>query len=237
MAKDKTYPRFPESNWWTLRDQFSKSLPPTVTVGYLKSLLRLGTEKAAKNLLPMLRQLGLIDENLKPTPLANDWRSNTKYADTCQQIIENIYDEELRNLYSGNEVDRGAVEEWFKYNAELGEAAARQSAAMYILLNDATPKSSEDFKKKPTATKPADVKKNDDKKSPPVPKAAQSNDGVKTQPTPEHTPIPVIQSPQDNKLSLHIDLQIHISPDATLEQIDKIFESIGKHLGISAKRD
>ncbi len=30
--------------------------------------------------------------------------------------------------------------------------------------------------------------------------------------------------------SLHIDLQIHISSDASFEQIDKIFESIAKHL-------
>jgi hypothetical protein len=33
-----------------------------------------------------------------------------------------------------------------------------------------------------------------------------------------------------NSPSLHIDLQIHISSDASFEQIDKIFESIAKHL-------
>jgi hypothetical protein len=30
--------------------------------------------------------------------------------------------------------------------------------------------------------------------------------------------------------SVHIDLQIHISPEATPEQIDQIFASIGRHL-------
>ena len=30
--------------------------------------------------------------------------------------------------------------------------------------------------------------------------------------------------------SLHIDIQIHISPDATLEQIDQIFASMGKYI-------
>lgn len=30
--------------------------------------------------------------------------------------------------------------------------------------------------------------------------------------------------------SLHIDLQVHISPEATVEQIDKIFASMAKHL-------
>jgi len=30
--------------------------------------------------------------------------------------------------------------------------------------------------------------------------------------------------------SLHIDIQVHISPDSSPEQIDKIFESMAKHL-------
>ena len=30
--------------------------------------------------------------------------------------------------------------------------------------------------------------------------------------------------------SIHIDLQIHISPDMTDEQIDRIFQSIAKHI-------
>ena len=29
---------------------------------------------------------------------------------------------------------------------------------------------------------------------------------------------------------LHVDIQIHISPDSSPEQIDKIFESMAKHL-------
>ncbi|MDN7619565.1 hypothetical protein QZM39_06950 [Burkholderia cenocepacia] len=29
---------------------------------------------------------------------------------------------------------------------------------------------------------------------------------------------------------LHIDVQIHISPESSAEQIDKIFESMAKHL-------
>jgi hypothetical protein len=37
-----------------------------------------------------------------------------------------------------------------------------------------------------------------------------------------------------NRPNLHIDLQIHISPDSTPNQIDTIFASMAKHLyGIS----
>ena len=31
--------------------------------------------------------------------------------------------------------------------------------------------------------------------------------------------------------SIHIDVQIHISPESSAEQINQIFESMGKHLG------
>ncbi|KDB96737.1 hypothetical protein AZ19_0498 [Bordetella bronchiseptica E012] len=31
--------------------------------------------------------------------------------------------------------------------------------------------------------------------------------------------------------SVHIDVQVHISPDTTPEQIDRIFASMSKHLG------
>ena len=37
-------------------------------------------------------------------------------------------------------------------------------------------------------------------------------------------------SSNNNGPNLHIDLQIHISPDSTPEQIEAIFESMEKHL-------
>lgn len=42
-------------------------------------------------------------------------------------------------------------------------------------------------------------------------------------------PIPIASQAQDGP-EVHIDIQIHISPESTTEQIDKIFESMAKHL-------
>ena len=42
--------------------------------------------------------------------------------------------------------------------------------------------------------------------------------------------LPTNQAPCSNKPNLHIDLQIHISPDSTPEQIECIFSSMAKHL-------
>lgn len=39
-------------------------------------------------------------------------------------------------------------------------------------------------------------------------------------------------TPESRSPSIHFDIQIHISPDVTNDQIDKIFESMSKHLKI-----
>lgn len=41
---------------------------------------------------------------------------------------------------------------------------------------------------------------------------------------------PVVTQSTKSKPSLHIDIQIHISPEASPDQIEKIFESMAKHL-------
>jgi len=46
---------------------------------------------------------------------------------------------------------------------------------------------------------------------------------------PEHANI-AVASPKKLSPSIHVDVHIHIPPEATLDQIDKIFESMGKHL-------
>lgn len=52
---------------------------------------------------------------------------------------------------------------------------------------------------------------------------------------PLHTPVATPQSPptpirQSGQPSVHIDIQVHISPESTSEQIDTIFKSMAKHL-------
>lgn len=135
MAEKQSYPRIPTSNWWTLRSQFQKTLPSNVTTSYLKSLLSLTNEKGASNLLSPLKQLGLIDDDNKPTPRANDWRSDVKYEDTCKQMIKEIYPQELLDLFPGPEIDKKAVTDWFMHTASLGKGAADFTAATFILLN------------------------------------------------------------------------------------------------------
>jgi hypothetical protein len=234
-----TFPKLPEKNWWVLRDQFAKSMPKEVTVGYLKTLLQLSSEDSARNLLSPLRQLGLIDEDSKPTDLANNWRNDQKYADACSQMRE-IYPEELRDLFPVGSVDRKKLEDWFKYNGKLGDAAAKQATSLYLLLLDSKPKSSVEFMSSKSTRNSNDTKNTRTRQSTTTNKnKPEISVPPKTSADTQEKQLSTKTVPGDNLenwFSLHIDLQIHISPEASADQIDNIFASMAKHI-ISMRRD
>ena len=117
----------------------------------------------------------------------------------------------------GPTVDRVVVERWFANKTGLGEGAAKKMAAFYEMLIIADPTETQTVNKKP--------------KSPPI----QIKTGKTTSPT-ITTPKEKVKDVIDPKItglsqpSIHLDIQIHISPDATAEQIDQVFDSIAKHL-------
>jgi len=218
----QTYPRLPKSNWWTLRSQFKKTIPSIVTISYLKSLLNLDSEKSARNLLGPLKQLGLIDAENKPTQRANDWRDDKKYTEVCNSMVKEIYPSDLVDLFPDSEVDFEAVKNWFMHSGQLGEGAASQNAQMFVLLKSGL---SDQALTGPNMVKQTSPKKNnrgngrakkDSNKSIEDERVIKENVGIPA----DKTGLP----------SVHIDLQIHISPDASSEQIDKVFESIARHL-------
>lgn len=225
MADNNTYPKIPEKNWWSIRAQFRRSMPPAVTGSYLKSLLDLTSDKAASNLLSPLKQMKLIDDEGKPTDRANEWRDDNKYSSVCEQIVEEIYPSEIRSLYPGPDFDKDKIAQWFMTTAKLGEPASKMVASMFILLsskeikvdtNGAATNASKTTKKVPQ-------KKNDTK--------SKSGTNILVGPdTHNNVTASTLANGSPTSPTLHIDLQIHISPDASNEQIDNIFASIAKHL-------
>lgn len=215
-----SYPMLSEKNWWTIRNKFKASLPSTVTTNYIKTLLSLSSNASAtSNVISPLKRLGLIDDDGKPTPLANDWRLEDKYADACERMIKHVYPQELRDLFPEKEVDRSSAESWFMSQG-AGQGASYKMAALFILLKSGEIKEQKPSQKKtsPTKTKPKEKK---------VAKAIPS-ENIQNDNTPS-------VSNETNNLSssqpnLHIDLQIHISPESTPEQIEAIFSSMAKHL-------
>jgi hypothetical protein len=178
---------------------------------------------ARSNVLSPLRELGLIDEANKPTELAKRWRHDDDYPSVCQEIRQRIYPSELIDSFPlGSPEDKEAIKKWFMKVGHVGEAAARMYSDTYMLLSQADINAANDETPKPANRSASNNNKPQTKAKPePKPEAAKQPD-LPPLGTDKHTRrLPAV----------HIDVQVHISPDTSPEQIDRIFESMAKHLG------
>lgn len=237
--KKKGYPKIPRANWFLLRDKFKQRTPERVSPSYIASALSMGEASASANIIPPLRAFGLIDDEGKPSDLAYDWRDDSKYAEVCKQILETTYPQELRDLFHDASTPAKNIESWFARDAKVGQAAARAYAATYLMLLEADlAKAKEQNGSKPKAANAAGKPAKATSKAPAPTKAAKA--------------VPAAAAPAAHEAAksgnehggpggdgdgrrgfspkLHVDIQIHISPDSSPEQIDKIFESMAKHL-------
>ncbi|MDR6613089.1 DUF5343 domain-containing protein [Leifsonia sp. 1010] len=227
----KGYPYVSANVWSELRLRFQKSVPAKVTPSYLQSALGFNTEKAARNLIPQLKTIGLIDAEGVPTDLAKRFRIDTEYAAAAQEIVQNVYPEELRDLYPGPSENAADVTAWFMRHTGGGQASAGIQARFYLSLvsrnlpsterqakaangDGPTPKRAQ---RKTAAEKP---KRKDETNSADASIQANPGAGAESKQGAPQTKLP----------NLHVDVQVHISADASTEQIDAVFASMAKHL-------
>ena len=234
MATEKavTYPKISKKIWMLLRARFVKTLPSSVGVDYIVSTSDMGEDSARSNVLRPLRDLKIIDELGKPTEFAERWRHDDEYKAVCHEIRAQIYPSSLLESYAdGDPEQRDGIKKWFMKNAKVGDAAGKMFADTYILLSQAD-LSQPEADAKPATRPPSG--------STPTKKAASkklsSSTASATAAAPSGLAAPAPPPPADNPgtrrlPSVHIDVQVHISPDTTPEQIDRIFASMSKHLG------
>jgi uncharacterized protein DUF5343 len=232
MADRKSYPSIPMKTWWDLRRRFRTSPPGKVDADYLQSVLGV-QEGQAKNLVSPLTSVGLIDDAGKLTDLAIDWRDDATYAQACQKILEDVYPQALRDAFPPPNPERSAVENWFARNVKVGTNAARKMATTYLLVVAADPAgetaqpttngAARTPAPKRTSAAPrasSGRRAGQDAGQAAAANAAAANAAASTPP-----PAAGGDGP-----SVHVDVQVHISPDATSDQIDAIFASMAKHL-------
>lgn len=220
-----TYPKLPVKNWWELRRRFKQSMPKSVTADYLQSILGLANPVSAANLIPQLRTIGLVDDSNKPTELANRWRHDDDYASVCEHIRDRIYPEPLREAFPPPNPDIQGVRNWFARNTGTGQSAANAMSTFYVLLCIANPASPES---RPGATTDKPTQRKGSTRVQTKPSAAPAESNGKT--TLTGATGGATQAQIDRAPQVHIDIQIHIPASASLEQIDQIFASMGKHL-------
>ncbi|AWM05403.2 DUF5343 domain-containing protein [Bradyrhizobium symbiodeficiens] len=181
-------------------------IPPKLTTAHLKTLGF--TSSNDPSMINVLKFIGLVDSSTIPTPLWSEYRGQNHRAVLGKAIKQGYSD--LFALYPDANTQSAAVlTHVFSTSSTGGEQVIRQTVQTFKSLVEEA-----DFL-------PADA-----------------NDLNVLSTGPLHTPAapsmaPV--SPSANGRSpphpaVHIDIQIHISPESSAEQIDKIFESMEKHL-------
>lgn len=216
------FPTISEKAWWIIRDKFKASLPASFSPTYVKSLLSMASDSSANsNIITPMKRLGLIDEENKPTTLANQWRIDDTYGKACETMLKAVYPTELLDLCSDEAIDKNSARTWFMSKG-VGQAAADKMIALFVLLKEGKIKDKKAYSPKKANNSTAS------KESKKVPSArTETNIPAEhrvAESTVSHT------ASVNNRPNLHIDLQIHISPESTPEQIECIFASMAKHL-------
>jgi len=229
--KQQTYPDIPLSQWWKIRGLFRNRLVDTINLKYIQDALGVGIQ-SARGIYRNLQLFGFVDKDGKTTERANHWRLDDQYPQVCKDIMTDIYPVGLLDA-SPEIADRNYLVNWFVKTTRVGENFAAKNASVFELLREADPTKGKDGKATGSSPAKAQAKKSKPAKAvTPVavvePQAAPSNGNGQSpaEVKPEKPALP------DHFVAptVHIDIQIHLAPDAPSQQIMDLFAAIEKHL-------
>lgn len=185
---------------------------------------------AATNVKSPIRAMGLIDAEGSPTDLAHTWRSDDQYAESCRTIRESVYPQDLLDSVPPDSPDIDRAKNWFMSVARMGDGAAGRQARTYVLLCLA------DVSKRGEVKSPVQGSRRkaseSPKTNPKVAKSESSGSGDQLRAKVERGRVGHEEDTLNERKepTIHIDIQIHISPETTEQQIDTIFASMAEHL-------
>lgn len=218
MATNNTsFPQIPSTVWknvWQiLKRTPSRKLDDKVLA------IELNVQRtAARQYQVELARLGILNEDGTPTPLAGRWRQDGDDPEIIREILQQAYPQDLLELAPPDDLDRDKVVRWFM-SQNLGEGAAKNKAATYMRVASGvsaidTPPASAQPKKAPKA-----VAARTGPRIPVAREAGQSGKGAGK----------AAEMGQRRKPEFNVNVQIHISADATTEQIDAIFAAMSRY--------
>ncbi len=178
-------------------------VPPKVTVAWLKTIGFTSSNDAT--LAGVLKFIGFTDASGIPTSTWTAYRG-ARHRVVLGEAIRKGYSELFAVYPDANKRPNGDLQHVFSTSSSAGAQVISKTVATFKALVDEA-----DFSNTPG-----------------------SADSL-TQPGPLHTPAaPAAPGLPPASMqagpAVHIDIQIHISPESTGQQIDKIFESMAKHL-------
>lgn len=228
MADKNRYPQIPSTVWWGVRSILNRT--PNVKIDERLLGVQLEVqEAAAKAYISELRHVGIVTDEGKATPLAQRWRLDDSYGDAVIDLIQATYPEGLVHIAPPGEAERQKVVSWFQREG-LGQGAAGNKAATYLLLSSPTPNE---------APKPAAKSGQSDSLVRARPTRRQTNgrrtsDVAEARTTHEASGERKVKNSPPGRsgeaFPLNVNVQIHISADAGSEQIESIFQAMRRYL-------
>jgi hypothetical protein len=176
-------------------------VPQKVTVQWLKTLGY--TSSNDKSLLPVLKQVNLVDSSGIPNSNWTQYRG-ANYKALLGTLIRSGYADLFSVYPDANQRTPQEIEHVFSTVSTAGKQVVSKTVSTFRELCEMAEFSDSDI----------------------APSAVEIG--------PMHAPVVSGRGGEQRQgrggPSLHIDMQIHISPDSTPEQIDQIFKSMAKHL-------
>jgi hypothetical protein len=214
MADKNSYPQIPATVWWGLRGILQRNPSATIDERFLGIHLDV-QEVAARQYLSELKRVGILTDEGKATPIAGRWRNDETYWSAVQEILKAVYPSGLLQVVPPEDADRQKAVSWFTHEG-LGSGTAGNKAATYLMIASRKPAES--------PTRSATVQKGvpEASRTKAKPKSVSQSREVDTTSNETRRSVDLIP--------LNVNLQIHISADATGEQIESIFSAMRRYL-------
>jgi hypothetical protein len=184
----------------------SLGVPSKVTMKWMESIGYKSSND--RSMLPVLQQILFVDSSNSPTERWTNYRG-ANYRQVLADGIINGYSDLFATYPDAYARSNEDIESFFSTKSTAGKQVVSKTVSTFKALCELADFSSVTVDKSDTSQNGASAK----------------NDSAKP---PQHQQ----QSQEHHAFApkLHIDIQIHISPDATPQQIEQIFESMAKHL-------
>lgn len=209
------FPQIPARVWWGVRDLLNRSPKMKFDDSSLAATLDV-QPAAARQYLSELKRIGLLDEKGAATELGERWRHDEGYENVVEEILRSSYPEGLVNIAPPGEAERTSVERWFAH-AGLGTGTAKNKAGTYMMIANDRPGEIKVRAAPQRAEKPATERR------PPTSAKTAAKPAVEGK---QHRSREQVGS----TFPLNLNVQIHISADASTDQIETIFAAMRKYL-------
>ena len=130
-----TFPMIKSRYWWLIRILAAKLDGLPLSAELTAKVLRTDKNYVKIVILPVFKQLGLIDEARQLTDLGKRWSNDKDYKQVCTEIIERVYTIDLiQNFPSPKRIDN-KLKVWFIRKTLLPDDDIVSMAQLYILLS------------------------------------------------------------------------------------------------------